>query len=114
MNFSLKRLIGNAHRTISLKAEKGNRVMISGGWSGLWDEELCKGEVLQSSVNSNLSEAISLYPALEDTRIELADCSHLESMCIDNVPIIDRVPGISNALPSGFQDSLMGMKTNHF
>jgi len=94
--FCLKRLVGHAHRTVSLKAEKGNRIMISGGWHGRWDETKSKGEILQSSVDGNLADAISLYPILENTRIEFADCNHLESMCIDNVPIIDKIPGISN------------------
>ena len=89
-NFSLRRLVGHAHRTISLKAENENRVMISGGWHGLWDESLCKGTIIQSSVEGNMAEAISLYPALEKAIVSSVDCNHLETMSIDNVPIIDR------------------------
>ena len=96
-NFSLRRLVGHAHRTISLKAENENRVMISGGWHGLWNESLCKGTIIQSSVEGNMAEAISLYPALEKAIVSSVDCNHLETMSIDNVPIIDRIPGTSNA-----------------
>ena len=96
-NFFLKRLVGHAHRTISLKAENENRVMITGGWHGLWDESLCKGKIIQSSVDGNMAEAICLYPALENAIVSLVDCNHLETMSIDNVPIIDRIPGTSNA-----------------
>ena len=96
-NFFLKRLVGHAHRTISLKAENENRVMITGGWHGLWDESLCKGEIIQSSVDGNMAEAICLYPALENAIVSLVDCNHLETMSIDDVPIIDRIPGTSNA-----------------
>ncbi len=96
-NFFLKRLVGHAHRTISLKPEKENRVMISGGWHGLWDETLCKGEIIQKSVDGNMADAICLYPALKNAVVSTVDCNHLESMSIDNVPIIDRIPGTSNA-----------------
>ncbi len=96
-DFFLKRLVGHAHRKISLKAENENRVMISGGWRGLWDEFLCKGKIIQSSVDENMGEAICLYPALKNAIVALVDCNHLESMSIDNVPIIDKIPGTSNA-----------------
>jgi len=96
-DFFLKRLVGHAHRKISLKAENENRVMISGGWRGLWDESLCKGKIIQSSVDENMGEAICLYPALKNAIVALVDCNHLESMSIDNVPIIDKIPGTSNA-----------------
>jgi len=71
--------------------------MITGGWHGLWDESLCKGEIIQSSVDGNMAEAICLYPALENAIVSLVDCNHLETMSIDDVPIIDRIPGTSNA-----------------
>jgi len=91
------RLVGHAHRTVSLKALSGDRVMISGGWYGRWDSTHNVGEVVDTSVQGNVAEAVSVCPALENVGVAVADAGHLEAMCIDDIPIIDRIPGTTNA-----------------
>ncbi len=93
----MRHLIGHAHRTVSLKAEAGNRVMISGGWPGAWDPARDEGTPLQDSIDGNLAEAVAVYPDLEGADIETADASHLESVSTDGIPIIDMLPGLANA-----------------
>ncbi len=93
----MRHLIGHAHRTVSLKAEAGNRVMISGGWPGEWDPTTDEGTPLQASIDGNLAEAVAVYPDLEGVAIETADASHPESESIDGIPIIDMLPGLANA-----------------
>jgi len=89
-------LIGHAHRTVSIKAHTGDQVMISGGWPGHWDETSQKGHAVPESVAGNLAEAAAVLPALEGMGIANADASHLEAMCVDDIPIIDRLPGCAN------------------
>ena len=89
----LKHLIGHASRTLALKAEAGNRVMISGGLPGTWDPERERGTALDRSIEANLSDAVSVFPAIGQTEVELADADHLESSAIDAIPVIDHVPG---------------------
>ncbi len=93
----IRHLIGHAHRTVSLKAEAGNRVMISGGWPGEWHSATDEGTPLQASIDGNLAEAVAVYADLEGVAIETADASHLESTSIDGIPIIDMLPGLANA-----------------
>jgi sarcosine oxidase subunit beta len=91
-------LIGHASRTLAIKGEIGNRVMISGGLPGVWDKETERGTALDASIQANFADAVQVYPDLENVGVELADADHLESSAIDNVPVIDVVPGVDNAL----------------
>lgn len=92
-----QRLIGHAHRSLAIKAELGNRVMISGGHTGTWDAVRHTGEALQSAIEANVADAVAVYPMLADLRIETANVSHLEAYSIDLVPVIDRLPAVANA-----------------
>ncbi|MFT5508967.1 MAG: sarcosine oxidase subunit beta [Hyphomicrobiaceae bacterium] len=93
-----KHLMGHASRTLALKSEPDNRIMISGGLPGVWNAETERGTALEASISANLADAISVYPDLAAAEIEVADADHLESSAIDNIPIIDRVSGVDNAL----------------
>lgn len=93
----IRHLVGHAHRTLSLKAEAGNRVMISGGRLGHWDHETRSGATIESEVAANVADAVAVYPSLEGLEIERADAGHLEALSLDGVPIIDRLPGLENA-----------------
>jgi sarcosine oxidase subunit beta len=89
-------LVGHMHRTVSLKTEAGNAVMISGGWPGRWDAESEQGHALQQSVDANVAEAVAVFPQLEGINIETADASHQESVSLDGVPVIDNVHAAPN------------------
>ena len=93
---AINTLIGHAHRTVSIKAHVGDQVMISGGWLGHWDEASQKGHAVPDSVAGNLAEAVAVLPALDGIGITEADASHLEAMCVDDIPIIDRLPDCAN------------------
>lgn len=94
----VKHLIGHDSRTLALKEIPGNRVMISGGWRGTWDEAAGRGEVIQEQVEANVREAVATYPTLADASVESADASRPETSSIDGVPIIGRLPDIENML----------------
>ncbi len=94
----VKHLIGHASRTLALKAEAGNRVMISGGLPGRWDPDTETGVAIEPSISANFADARAVFPALEGATIDCADADHLETVTIDNIPIIDRVPGAANAI----------------
>lgn len=93
-----RHLIGHASRTLALKAEPGNRVMISGGLPGSWDARTERGSALEASITANLADAVAVYPGLAGMSIEVADADHLEASAIDNIPVIDLLPGADNAL----------------
>ena len=94
----LNHLIGHASRTLALKGEPGGQIMISGGLPGTWNAETERGTALEASIKANFSDAVAVYPNLAGAEIELADADHLETLVIDNIPIIDLVPGTDNAL----------------
>lgn len=91
-------LIGHFHRPLALKLMDGDRVMMSGGWRGQWNETLGQGETLPASVLGNLAQAVAVFPALAGIEIEEARADRLETVCVDGVPIIDRAPGAPNVL----------------
>jgi sarcosine oxidase subunit beta len=95
-NVPLRHLVGHAHRKLALKAEPGNRVMISGGRVGRWDYDAGKGSTVEEEVAANVADAVAVFPALEGIEIEVADAGHLEAVSVDGVPIIDRLPGLEN------------------
>jgi len=90
-------LLGHVHRMVSIKAEPGHRLMISGGWHGAWDVTSQRGSVLPSAVEGNLAQAIAVFPELQGVEVATTDADHLEAMSVDDIPVIDRVPGIANS-----------------
>ncbi len=93
---AINTLIGHAHRTVSIKSHADDRVMISGGWPGKWDEASRQGYALPESIAGNLAEAVAVLPSLNGVGIAQADASHLETMCVDDIPIIDQLPDCCN------------------
>jgi sarcosine oxidase, subunit beta len=73
-------------------------VMISGGWHGRWDTQAGKGEIIPAQVAGNLAEAAAVYPGLASVRLAESDASRSESVCVDDIPIIDRLPGATNLI----------------
>ncbi|MDH4063155.1 MAG: FAD-binding oxidoreductase [Acidobacteriota bacterium] len=91
-------LIGHAHRPVALKMIPGGSVMLSGGWRGRWNPDTGHGETIPASVAGNWAEAVSMFPEIGALDIAEATADRAETTCLDLVPIIDRVPGVSNVL----------------
>ena len=89
-------LVGHMSRPVSLKPEAGSRIMISGGWPGVWNSEAQEGYPVQASIEGNVAEAVRVFPGLQGLNVETADASHQESLSIDGIPIIDRVDEFAN------------------
>lgn len=92
----IRHVIGHTARTLSLKAEPGDRLMISGGYRGRYDRETHVGVAVQASIDANVADAVATYPMLQGIEIEVADAGHLESVSVDHIPVIDRLPGCPN------------------
>jgi sarcosine oxidase, subunit beta len=95
---SVRHLIGHAHRRLAMKSNPDGRVMISGGWRGHWNPTTRRGDLQEDQVRGNVAEAVAVYPALEGAHVVEAAADRPESQTIDGIPIIDRVPGITNTL----------------
>jgi sarcosine oxidase subunit beta len=91
-------LIGHDHRRLALKELPGDRVMVSGGWSGEWDETRQRGTTVPERVSGNLEAAGAVFPDLADVRTEQADASRVETVSADGVPILSDLPGVDNLL----------------
>jgi sarcosine oxidase, subunit beta len=91
-------LIGHERRTLAIKPIPGGQVMISGGWRGRWDAKTGQGEVIPAQVAGNLAEAAAVYPALARVRVAESDAGRPESACLDDIPVIDRLPGAANLI----------------
>ncbi|MDE3003433.1 MAG: FAD-dependent oxidoreductase [Gemmatimonadota bacterium] len=91
-------LFGHAHRPLALKMVPGGAVMASGGWRGRWNPERGEGEALPDAVRGNWAEAVRVFPVLEDLEPRVARADRAESACVDDIPIIDRLPEASNVI----------------
>jgi sarcosine oxidase subunit beta len=94
----LRHLIGHAHRVLAMKSNPGGEIMISGGWRGRWNPNTKKGETELDQVTGNLNEAITVYPCLVGIGVKEATADRWETETIDNIPIIDRLPGAANMI----------------
>ena len=92
----VRHVVGHISRTLSLKPEEGGRLMISGGHRGHYDRQTHVGTAIQSSIDANVADAVATYPGLAGIRIDIADAGHLESVAVDQIPVIDRLPGAEN------------------
>ncbi len=90
-------LIGHSHRLLAMKSTPDGRVMVSGGWRGRLNPESGEGEPQPDQIAGNLAEASAVYPCLEGISAAVAKTDRLESTAIDGIPIIDLVPGTTNA-----------------
>lgn len=72
--------------------------MITGGWLGRRDPETGRGVVDDDQVAGNLADAVAVYPSLADVEIAAMVADRAEAIAHDLVPIIDTVPGTTNAL----------------
>lgn len=91
-------LIGHDSRTLALKAISDDRVMISGGWRGEWDEENERGVTMPERVDGNVADARAVFPDLDGVAVQEADASRVESVTVDHIPIVDRLPGAENVI----------------
>ena len=94
----IRHLIGHASRVLAIKPHPDGRVMISGGWRGTWNAELERGETVPEQVLGNLAQAQAVYPCLNGIAVDEANAARLETLTIDRIPIIDKIPGVENAL----------------
>jgi sarcosine oxidase subunit beta len=94
----LRHLIGHAHRTLAMKATPDNRIMISGGWRGHWNPTTGRGETRADQVEGNRAEAVVVYPSLAGVEIVEAAADRPETVSIDGIPIIDKLPGCDNLI----------------
>ncbi|MCB8945685.1 MAG: FAD-binding oxidoreductase [Ardenticatenaceae bacterium] len=94
----LRHLIGHASRTLAMKSNPGGEIMISGGWRGQWNPDTNRGETQPDQVAGNLAEAVAVYPCLAGVGVKEASADRWETETVDNIPIIDRLPGAANML----------------
>lgn len=90
-------LIGHAHRQLALKPLPDRRVMITGGRLGRRDPATGGGVVDDDQVAGNLADAVAVYPSLAGVELVAAVADRSEAIAHDLVPIIDTVPGTTNA-----------------
>jgi sarcosine oxidase subunit beta len=94
----LPSLVSHDARRVSIKSVADGRVMISGGWPGTTTADHVALDDLPAYAAANFAEAVAVIPALADPVDFDLDATRVESTSIDGMPVIDRLPGIHNAL----------------
>jgi sarcosine oxidase, subunit beta len=94
----VRHLVGHASRPLALKALPGGEVMITGGRLGRRDPGTGRPVVDPGEVEVNRLDAVATFPVLGDVPVVGSSADRAEAASIDLVPVIDRVPGTTNAL----------------
>lgn len=89
-------LVGHFTRRLAVKVLPDGLIMISGGRRGDWDVAGDVGVADQGEASANLADAAAVIPALADAEIVDVDASRPESCAVDDVPVVDLVPGTAN------------------
>lgn len=90
--------VGHVSRPVALKMVPGTVVMLSGGWRGRWNHETGRGETNDANIAGNWAEAVGLFPAIGHLAAAHGSADRAETNALDQIPIIDRVPGCANVL----------------
>ena len=85
--------VGHASRPVALKMVPSRAVMLSGGWRGRLNPVTGRGETTQAHVAGNWAEAVALFPAIGELSVAGGHPIVPETNALDQIPIIDRVPG---------------------
>jgi len=94
----VRHLIGHAHRPLAVKMMDSGQVMLSGGWRGRFNPELGRSETVPRLVTGNWNEATAVFPAIAELQVAEATADRAETVCVDDIPILDRAPGLANVL----------------
>ncbi|BCW45128.1 FAD-binding oxidoreductase [Arthrobacter sp. StoSoilB5] len=87
--FPLTQLVNHNHRVLSVKRIDDDHVMVTGGWLGS-----SAGTQLEDQIQGNLREAEAVFPLLAGAEVVAVHTDRAETVTIDQLPIIDRIPGL--------------------
>ena len=93
----VRHLVGHASRPLALKALPGGAIMITGGRLGR-EDPTGRRVTDPEQVEANRADAAAMFPALADAPLTVATADRAEAASVDLVPVVDRVPGTTNAL----------------
>ena len=94
----VRHLVGHASRPLAVKALPGGEVMITVGRLGRREAGTGRPVVDPGEVEANRADAVATFPALGEVPVVAATADRAEAASIDLVPVIDLVPGTTNAL----------------
>jgi sarcosine oxidase subunit beta len=91
-------LIGHVSRKLAAKAVGTDQIMLSGGRRGLWDATGDTGTADPAVPAENLADGVAVLPRLAGAALVKTDATRPESYTVDDVPVIDRVPGAESVV----------------
>lgn len=91
--FQCPHLIGHDSRTLSVKADSEGVIQLSGGWRGRLDPLTGSGAPVEDNVAGSIRELEATFPGLGSLTRLGVDTSRAESGSVDQLPIIDTIPG---------------------
>ncbi|WMD22197.1 FAD-binding oxidoreductase [Achromobacter seleniivolatilans] len=98
-DLKLDYLINHSNRTLSIKRADADHITVTGGAVGRWDDETETGNTDLSTLNASLTALTATFPKTSvDTVVTHLDASRADSSSVDQIPVIDRVPGHESVL----------------
>lgn len=91
--FQCPYLVGHDSRTLSVKVDNEGVIQLSGGWRGRFDPATDSGTPVEGNVAGSIRELEATFPSLGSLTRLGVDTSRAESGSVDQLPIIDTIPG---------------------
>jgi sarcosine oxidase subunit beta len=92
----VRHLVGHAGRPLAIKTLPDRSVMITGGRFGR------DGIVDDGEVEANFADAVVIFPALAEARVERAVADRAESVTRDLLPVVDELAGTNVVVAAGW------------
>ncbi len=97
LNKVVNHLLSHAHRRLAVKQLPDGILMLSGGAHVSYTPEgLWKGSL--SALTQNVTDAIQTLPFIDNSSFLQADASRVESVAVDNIPLIGQSEALANTL----------------
>ncbi|WID98568.1 FAD-binding oxidoreductase [Bosea vestrisii] len=97
LNKTINHLLSHAHRRLAVKQLPDGVIMLSGGAHvGYTPEGLWKGSL--SSMTQNVTDALLTLPFIDNSSFLSADASRVETVAVDQVPLIGQAEAVSNLI----------------
>ncbi|ALM82864.1 FAD-binding oxidoreductase [Bordetella sp. N] len=90
----LDHLVNHNSRSLSIKRADADHVTVTGGGVGTWDDATEIGTSNLNTLSASLAALTATFPiTAADAHVVDVEASRADSSSVDQIPIIDRVPG---------------------
>lgn len=84
-------LVGHDNRRLSVKQTGFGKIMLTGGWRGLFDIEKGSSVLVEENVRGNIDELRAVFPQLTEISVDAGYVDRAEAVSLDEIPLIGEI-----------------------